>query len=140
MRIKILLLLGMFCFSINMLGQEVGSVVDGEHSVTLIKSKDKFACVYSDFTCKDLSQKSFNFPIKETVYDIIMKGFSTFSNHQVFVQMDESTIIKFQYKIIENKLMLKINHRDLDKGSVGESVYLTENQVKELFGITTNFG
>lgn len=140
MRIKILMLIGMFCFSSTVLGQEIGSVVNGIHSVTLLKSDNYYACVYSDSNSEVNSHKSFNFPIKETVYKILMDGFSTFSNHQVFVQIDEQTIVKFEYKIINGELKLKINHNNLIEKTIGSSTYLTKNQVMSLFGMSTSYG
>ena len=142
MRIKILILMGIFCFSTSIFGQEIGSVIIGNHSVKLLKSNDLFACVYSDLnsTSKDIHHKSFNFPIKETIYQIIMDGFKTNSSHQIFVQMDEKTIVKFDYKVIDGQLKLAINHNDLDKQLIGVSTYLTQNHVRSLFGIAVNFG
>jgi hypothetical protein len=142
MRIKILILIGIFCFSTSAFSQEIGSVSSGKYSVKLLKSNNLFACVYSDLnsTSEDIHHKSFNFPIKETIYQIIMDGFKTKTSHQVFVQIDENTIVKFQYKIIDDQLKLSINHNDLDKQLIGISAYLTQNEVRRLFGIEVNFG
>jgi|TARA_B110000967_G_C18655025_1_gene445306 hypothetical protein len=142
MRIKILILMGLFCLSTSIFGQEIGSVIIGNHSVKLLKSNDLFACVYSDLnsTSKDIHHKTFNFPIKETIYQIIMDGFKTNSSRQIFVKTDEYTIVKFDYKIIDGQLKLAINHNDLYTQLIGVSTYLTQKQVKSLFGITTNFG
>jgi hypothetical protein len=140
MRIKILILIGIFCFSTSVLSQEIGSIVSGNHSVKLFKSNDLFACVYSDLNSKVINHKSFNFPIKETIYQIIMDGFNTNNSHQVFVQTDENTIVKFEYKFIEGQLKLAINHNNLYTQLIGVSTYLTQDQVRRLFGITINFG
>lgn len=142
MRIKILILMGIFCFSTSIFGQEIGSVISGNHTVKILKSNDLFACVYTDLnsTTQDINHKSFHFPIKETIYQIIMDGFKTNSSHQIFVQTDENTIVKFEYKIIDGQLKLTINHNDLNKQLIGVSTYLTEGQVKRLFGNEVNFG
>jgi hypothetical protein len=140
MRIKILILMGLFCLSTSIFGQEIGRVIIGNHSVKLLKSNDLFACVYSDLNSKVINHKSFNFPIKETIYQIMMDGFNTNNSHQVFVQTDENTIVKFDYKIIDGQLKLAINHNDLYTQLIGVSTYLTQKQVRSLFGITTNFG
>jgi hypothetical protein len=69
-----------------------------------------------------------------------MDGFKTNSSRQIFVKTDEYTIVKFDYKIIDGQLKLAINHNDLYTQLIGVSTYLTQKQVKSLFGITTNFG
>lgn len=140
MRIKILLFFGIFFISFNVWSQEIGSVVNGIHSVKLFKSNNLYAFVFSDSYSKNLTQKSFNFPIKETVYNIMIDGFSSHSNHQIFVQVDEKTIVKFQYKIINNRLKVKIIHNNLLTQKIGASTFLSKNQVQNLFGLPKSLG
>lgn len=142
MQIKILLLMGCCVISSSIFSQEIGRITTGNHSISLLKSNDSYTCVYSDLNSNStgIIEKSFYFPNKETVYNIIMYGFESKNNHQVFVQTDERTIIKFEYIRIKGELLLRINHNDLDSNIIGSSAYLTEKQIKKLFGRKINFG
>lgn len=134
--------MGCCVISSSIFSQEIGRITTGNHSISLLKSNDSYTCVYSDLNSnsKDIIEKSFYFPNKETVYNIIMYGFESKNNHQVFVQTDERTIIKFEYIRIKGELLLRINHNDLDSNIIGSSAYLTEKQIKKLFGRKINFG
>src|SRR4030065_808827 len=73
MTIKLTLFL--ILISASIFGQEIGHVKNGKHTVKLIKSENLFSWVYSDVTSKiaDL-EKSFNFPNKETIFNMIIEG------------------------------------------------------------------
>lgn len=136
MRTKLLLLVTTFLLSSSIYSQEIGSVKNGEHSISLIKSNDKFACMYSDVNTNILFPKrSFVFPNKETIYSIIIDGFKNESNHQVYVQMNKHTIVKFEYKRMNGKMVVKIVHNNLANNKIGNTSFLTPFQIDELFGI-----
>ena len=130
--------MGTFLLSSSIYSQEVGTIKSGDYSISLIKTNDKFACMYSDVNTNILfPKKSFVFPNKETVYAIIIDGFKNESNHQVYVQMNKQTIIKFEYKRMNGKMVVKINHNNLANNKIGNTSYLTPIQIDELFGINS---
>lgn len=124
-----------FLLSLSMYSQEIGNVKNGEYSISLIKANDKFACMYSDVNTNILfPKKSFIFPNKETIYSIIIDGFKNENNHQVYVQMNKHTIVKFEYKRMNGKMVVKIVHNNLANNKIGNTSYLTPSQIDELFG------
>ncbi len=136
MRIIFFALVGFMLSSQTVFGQEIGSIINGTHSVTILKSNDLYACIYSDIDDSRTVnfQKSFNFPNKETIYNIIIDGFKNKNNHQIYVQTDKNTVIKFDYKRINGIIMLKIKHNNLQNNVVGISTFLTQEQIRHLFG------
>lgn len=135
MRILFFSLIGFLLGSISGFSQEIGNVQNGDYSISLIKTSDKFACLYSDVNVNILfPKKSFVFPNKETIYSIIMDGFKNQSNHQVYVQMNKFTIVKFEYKRINNEMVVKIIHNNLANSKIGNTSFLTPIQIDELFG------
>ena len=115
-------------------GQEIGSVNNGKHSIKLLKSEDLFACVYSDVNESTFRvEKSFKFYNKQTIYDIIMNGFND-KDHQVFVQTNKDTILKFEYKRVNGEWMLKIRQNNLDTKTSSISTFFNKDQIVELFG------
>lgn len=126
----------MFLLSSSMYSQEIGNVTNGGYSISLIKTtNDKFACMYSDVgTNKLFPERVFIFPNKETVYTIIMDGFKNENNHQVYVQIEKNSIIKFEYKRMDGVMLVKINHNNLYNNSIGNTLFLTKNEIDKLFG------
>lgn len=119
----------------SIFGQEIGSVKNGKHSVKLLKSENLFSWVYSDINSKTLHiEKSFNFPNKETIYNIIIEGFEKNANHQIIVQTDQDTVVKFEYKKIQGEMLLNINHNNLSNKTAGTSTSLSRQQMIALFG------
>ncbi len=115
-------------------GQEIGSVNNGKHSIKLLKSEDLFACVYSDVNESTFRvEKSFKFYNKQTIYDIIMNGFND-RDHQIFVQTNKDTILKFEYKRVNGEWMLKIRQNNLDTKTSSISTFFNKDQIVELFG------
>ncbi len=138
MRTKLLFLVVTFLLSASIYCQEIGSVKNGEHTISLIKTNNKFACLYSDVNTNILFPKrSFVFPNKETIHSIIMDGFRNESNHQVYVQMNKYTIVKFEYKRMNGKMVVKIVHNNLANSKIGNTAFLTPFQIDELFGKKT---
>ena len=133
MHIKLTLFLILMTASI--FGQEIGHVKNGKHSVKLLKSENLFSWVYSDVNSKTIhAEKSFNFPNKETIYNIVIEGFEKNSNHQIIVQTDQDTVVKFEYKKIRGEMRLNINHNNFNNKTAGTSTSLSRQQMTALFG------
>jgi len=133
MQIKMTLFLVLMTASI--FGQEIGHVKNGKHSVKLVKAENLFLWVYSDVNSKAIhTEKSFNFPNKETIYKIIIEGFEKNNNHQILVQTDQDTVVKFEYKKIKGVMRLNINHNNLNSKIAGTSTSLSREQLTALFG------
>ncbi len=119
-------------------GQEIGSVKNGNYSVKLLKSDQLFSWVYSDVNSKLTNiEKSFNFPNKETIYNIIIEGFENNNNHQIIVQTDKDTVVKFEYRKIRGEMRLNINQNNLHSKTKGMSTSLSREQLMALFGKQT---
>lgn len=133
MQIKLTLFLILMTASI--FGQEIGHVKNGKHSVKLLKSENLFSWVYSDVNSKIAHlEKSFNFPNKETIFNMIIEGFEKNNNHQIFVQTDHDTVVKFEYKKIKGEILLNINHHNLSSKIAGTSTSFSRQQMMALFG------
>jgi len=133
MQLKILIYF--FLISSTLLGQEIGSIKNGNHSIKLLKSNNLFSCVYSDVSSVDFKkEKSFSFPNINTIYTIVMDGFKHHKDHQVIVQTSNDTIVKFEFKMIKGKNMLKIKQNNLDSKTFGTSTYFTKKEIVKLFG------
>ena len=133
MQLKILIYF--FLISSTLLGQEIGSIQNGNHSIKLLKSNNLFSCVYSDVNSVDFKkEKSFSFPNINTIYTIVMDGFKHHKDHQVIVQTSNDTIVKFEFKMIKGKNMLKIKQNNLDSKTFGTSTYFTKKEIVKLFG------
>lgn len=132
---KIRLTLFLILMTASIFGQEIGSVKNGKHSVKLLKSENLFSWVYSDVNSKTIhAEKSFNFPNKETIYNMIIEGFENNNNHQIIVQTDQDTVVKFEYKKIRGQMLLNINHNNLSNKTAGTSTSLNRQQMMALFG------
>lgn len=135
MRTKLLLLVGIFLLSSSIFSQQLGLINNGNHSIALLKSNDNFACVYSDTDTNILfPKKAFVFPNKETIYSIILDGFKNKKNHQVYVQTNEFTVIRFEYIRIYGEMKVKINHTNLVNSTIGNTMFMTKSQIDILFG------
>ncbi|NOR27777.1 MAG: hypothetical protein GQ540_04525 [Lutibacter sp.] len=123
-----------FLISSTILGQEIGSVKNGNHSIKLYKSNNLFSFVYSDVNSKAFyTEKSFNFPNIDTMYAIVMDGFNHHKDHQVIVQTNVDTIVKFEFKKVNGKKMLMIRQNSLVSKIVGRSTFFTEDEIVKLF-------
>lgn len=132
---KIKLTLFLILMTASIFAQEIGSVKNGKHSVKLLKSENLFSWVYSDVNSKIAhSEKSFNFPNKETIFNMIIEGFENNNNHQIFVQTDHDTVVKFEYKKVKGEMLLNINHHNLSSKTAGTSTSLSRQQMMALFG------
>jgi len=133
---KIKLTLFFILLTASIFGQEIGHVKNGKHSVKILKLENLFSWVYSDVNSKTAhTEKSFNFPNKETIYNIIIDGFENNNNHQIIVQTDQDTVVKFEYKKIKGEMLININHHNLSNKTAGTSTSLSRQQMMALFGI-----
>lgn len=127
--------MGIFLLSSSIYGQQLGVISVGNHSIALHKTNDKFACVYTDIDAHILyPKKAFVFPNKETIYTIIMDGFKNTNDHQIYVQTNEHTVVKFEYRNINGELKVRINHTNLVNSRIGNTAFMTKNQINLLFG------
>lgn len=119
----------------SMSSQQIGSINNGKHSLKLLKAEHLFACVYSDINeTSYTAEKSFKFSNKEFVYEIMMNGFND-KDHQIFVQTNQDTIVKFEYKRVNGRWMLKIRQNNLDSKTTSISTFFYKEQIKKLFGV-----
>ena len=119
----------------SIFGQEIGHVKNGKHTVKLLKSENLFSWVYSDVSSKTMHlEKSFHFPNKETIFNMIMDGFENNNNHQIIVQTDHDTVVKFEYKKIQGEMLLNISQQNLSMKIAGTSTSLSRQQLTALFG------
>ncbi len=133
MKIKMTLFFVLIAASI--FGQEIGHIKNGKHSVKLLKMENLFSWVYSDINSgAKHEEKSFNFPNEETLFNIIMDGFENEDNHQIIVQTDQDTVVKFEYKKIKGEILLNINHNNIISNTAGKSTSLSRKQLTALFG------
>lgn len=124
------LLISISCFS-----QEIGSANNGNHSIKLLKANNLFSCVYSDvYSVEFNKEKSFSFSNLNDVYTIVMDGFKHPNNHQIIVQINNDTIVKFEFKKIKGENMLKIKQNNFNSKTFGASSYFTEKEIVKLFG------
>jgi len=133
MRVLILVIFFMVSLSVN--GQEIGSVQSGEHSIKILKNNDIFSFVYSDVNSN--SQKflnSFLFIDKSSLYSLLMDGFESENDHQMIVQMIQDTIVKFEFKNIKGRQLLKIKQNNLSTQTFGTSIFFTKDEILQLFG------
>jgi len=128
---KILVSVFFIFFSVHISSQEIGSVKKANHSIKLVKTSDSYSLIYSDLYTKNQNAIQFNF--KETVYNIIMDGFEKNSDHQIIVQTDNDTIVKFEFKEIKGQKMLKIKQNNLTVQTFGVSTFYTQKDILQLF-------
>jgi hypothetical protein len=120
--------------SCSIFAQEIGSVKNGKYFVKLLKTDNLFSWVYSDINSKSArAEKAFNFPNKETIYNLIIEGFEKNNNHQIIVQTDQDTVVKFEYKKIKGEMRLNIIHNNLNSKIAGTSTSLSREQLRLLF-------
>jgi len=118
-------------FSVHISSQEIGSVKKDNHSIKLVKTPDSYSLIYSDLYTTN--QNAFQFNFKETVYNIIMDGFEKSSDHQIIVQTNNDTIVKFEFKEIKGQKMLKIKQNNLTVQTFGVSAFYTQKDILRLF-------
>lgn len=116
------------------MGQELGEVTKGEHSIKLFKANNTYSLVYSDVNIQNSqTEHCINFSIKESMYKIIMDGFMNENNHQIIVKTANDTIVKFQYHTIKGRKLLKIKQNNLSIKTFGASAFFTKSDMQALF-------
>ena len=122
-------------FSSVVLGQEIGNIKSGNHFIKLLKNENLFSLVYSDVKPGNLNfENSFYFSNKETIYNIIIDGFLKTKDHQIIVQTNKDTIVKFNYKRIRGEYLLFVYQNNLIKKTYGRSSFFSKDQISKLFG------
>lgn len=125
--------------SCSIFGQEIGRIENENHSIKLLKSNNLYAFVYSDVNSRGQHvYESFNFPNKETIYEIMMNEFNVKNNHQVFVLTDNDTVVKFIFNKIKGVVMLKINQNNFKIKTTSTSTQLNKKQLIQLFSVKTS--
>lgn len=132
---RILILITSLLFSLSIFSQEIGSAKNGNYSIKLLKSNNLFSFVYSDVNSKNTNdENSFHFPNIDTMYLLMVNGFDYHNDHQVIVQTNKDTIVKFDFKKVNGKKMLMIRQNSLLSKKFSRSIFFTKNEIIGLFG------
>ncbi len=116
--------------------QEVGIIKKGSHSIELLKLNNNYSIVYSDMNAtSNLLENSIYFPIKESVYEIIMNGFISDVDHQIILHTINDTIVKLEYKVVNGEKMIKFKQNNLGNNTFGTSIFYTKSEIQTLFGM-----
>jgi len=122
-------------FSSVMLCQEIGSIEEGKHFIKLNKLDNVFLIRYSDVESQNFeNEHSFSFADKNNFYSIIINGFKNSKSHQIILQTGNDTIVKLNYKVVKNELMLYVYQNNLKKSTTGRSTFFSKKQIINLFG------
>lgn len=135
---KVLLIILLFTCSI--FGQDSEKEKKDIHTIKFLKTDNIYTCVYTDIASKNkLVEKSFSFPVLKTIQKIILDGFDVKKDHQLIVQINNSTIVKFEYRMINGKRMLKIRQNNFEKKIFGSSSFFSEKKIrKKLIQVVDN--
>ena len=132
---RILISLIFLLCSLSIFSQEIGSAMNGNHSIKLLKKDSLFCFVYSNANSKKVNdEKSFHFPNLDTMYLIVKKGFEHQRDHQVILQTNIDTIVKFDFKNLNGKNMLMIRQNNLSDENSSISTFFTQDEIEKLFG------
>ncbi|REE83286.1 hypothetical protein BX611_0574 [Lutibacter oceani] len=133
MKYKFLVIL--LFFSSIVFSQEIGCIKAKNHFIKLLKKDNLFSLVYSDVISeKSNSENSFHFSNEETIFNIINDGFKNKKDHQIIVQTNKDTIVKFNYKRIRGELLLYVYQNNLTNNTFGRSTFYSKKQISTLFG------
>lgn len=121
----------LFVFSVN--AQELAVINNGNHSLRLVQKEKQFALVYSDINEVEMTEKSFEFFDKQKLYDIILAGFNN-EDHQVYIQANKDTIVKFSYRQLNGEWMVMIKQENMDTETKSISTFFSKSSIQELFG------
>jgi len=134
---KIVLVFLLFAFSIY--GQENGNGLKINHSIKFLKTDNIYTCVYTDVSSKKIyTEKSFDFPVIKTIQKIILDGFKVKKDHQSIVQVDNSTIVKFEFRTINGVRMFKIRQNNFQKKIFGASGFFSEQEIRKKLSKVTD--
>jgi hypothetical protein len=130
MHYKISLILLLFSFSL--FGQETGKVIKETHSIKFLRSDNIYTCVYTDVNSKNnFAEKSFSFPVLKTIQKIILDGFRVKNDHQSIIQINNSIIVRFEFRTINGRSMFKIRQNNFQKKIFGTSAFISENDIRK---------
>ena len=136
MHYKISLILLLFTYSI--FGQEIGRGFKKNHSIKFLKADNIYTCIYTDVNSKNtFVEKSFDFPVLKTIKKIIIDGFNVKKDHQSIVQINNSTIVKFEFRMINGIRMFKIRQNNFQKKIFGTSSFFSEEEIRKILSETT---
>lgn len=121
----------LFVFSVN--AQELAVINNGNHLLRLVQKEKQFALVYSDINEVEMTEKSFEFFDKQKLYDIILAGFNN-EDHQVYIQANKDTIVKFSYRQLNGEWMVMIKQENMDTETKSISTFFSKSSIQELFG------
>lgn len=126
----------LFFLASSLSAQEVGIIKKGSHSIELLKLNNNYSIVYSDMNAtSNLLENSIYFPIKESVYEIIMNGFISDVDHQIILHTINDTIVKLEYKVVNGEKMIKFKQNNLGNNTFGTSIFYTKSEIQTLFGM-----
>lgn len=131
---KIKFLVVFLLISSVVVSQEIGRVNEGSDFIKLLKTDNLYSLIYSDINFEKLhAENSFHFTNKEKVYLILMNGFNKERNHQIILQTNNDTIVKFNFKKIKGELMVFVYQNNLKLNTFGMSTFFSKKQIDRLF-------
>ena len=125
-----------FCFFLtifNSSAQELGKVINGNHSLKLVQNELRYSLVYSDINDQVDLEKSFNFSDKDKLYSLLIDGFNE-KNHQLFLRTNKDTIVKLLYKRIKGEWKVMFKQENMDNLTKGMSSFFNRGDIQKLFG------
>ncbi|MBI9040234.1 hypothetical protein [Lutibacter sp.] len=136
MRIIIILIVFFFSTTITVFSQQIGFVKSGSHSLKLLKENNRFSLTYSDILSSHevLTENTFHFTFKESIYSIIADGFKKNRSHQIIIKAGDETIVKFEYHQINGQSLVKIRQNNLLLNTFGSSAFFKKDEIDTLFG------
>lgn len=134
---KIFTLLFLLLFSILGNSQEIGSAKNGMHSIKLIHENENFHMIYTDVNSSNklLAENSFQFNVKESIFEILMGGFDNSNSRQIILKVPNETIIKLNYQYTNGEKLVSIKQYNLNTHSSGSSALFKKKEIISLFGI-----
>jgi hypothetical protein len=121
-----------FFISSTVFSQEVGSIIKEQYSIKLFKTVSNYSLTYSDISTKN--ENTIHFQNKETVYNILMNGFKSSTNHLVIIKTANDTIVNLEFINTLGKKMLKIRQNNLSTNTSGTSSFFSIDEIITVFG------
>jgi len=121
-----------FFISTTVTSQEIGSVINEQYSIKLLKTSNNYALIYSDIYSSD--HNVINFQMKETVYNILVDGFKSAVNHLIILKTNNDLIVNLEFVNIKGEKMLKIAQNNLANNTTGTSTYFSKTDILKVFG------
>jgi hypothetical protein len=133
---RLIVFLILFLLSTAVFSQQIGFVKSGSHSLKLLKENNRFSLTYSDILSSPevLTENTFYFTFKESIYAIIADGFKNNKSHQIIIKAGNDTIVKFEYHKIDGESLVKIKQNNLSQNTFGSSAFFKKDEIDILFG------